>query len=241
MFAVQVIEREPLKSAELLFLRDGQPAGAVVDWIQNVGSFAVLGLFIWMLAYALGGSKAVSARKHSQLFVLVVAIGSAVAFLAYAIYVFIRIPDFLGAVGTAFSEQAADPRRRNLPTGGLAYWCLTVGGLAAIATVMLPVVVDLVRLRLRRIWALARLSFIEVVRLRVLWVFLALLLVFLFPPKWFFPIQTGDEVRINVKLAYGVMMMLCGVYQCISGFLRHTRGHAAANHPHSDDQARGTV
>ena len=43
---------------------------------------------------------------------------------------------------------------------------------------------NLARLRWRRIWALARLSFKEAVRRRVLWVFSALLLVFLFA-SWF--------------------------------------------------------
>jgi hypothetical protein len=52
------------------------------------------------------------------------------------------------------------------------------------------------------------LSYKEAVRRRVLWVFVAFLLIFLFPPKWFFPIKPEDEVRTYVSVIYWAMTPL---------------------------------
>src|SRR5205823_15036893 len=84
----------------------------------------------------------------------------------------------------------------------------TIGGAVALLAAGIPFARELMKLRRRRIWALTKLSFKEAVRGRVLWVFLALLLVFLFPPKWFFPIKPEDEVRTNVSVIYWAMTPL---------------------------------
>jgi ABC-type transport system involved in multi-copper enzyme maturation permease subunit len=55
---------------------------------------------------------------------------------------------------------------------------------------------------------LSKLSFKEAVRRRVVWVFVAFLLIFLFPPKWFFPIKPEDEVRTYVSVIYWAMTPL---------------------------------
>jgi hypothetical protein len=96
----------------------------------------------------------------------------------------------------------------------------TVGGLLAILGISLPFFVDLTRMRARRIWALARLSFKEAIRRRVLWVFLAFLLVFLFPPKWFLPVKPENEVRDSIAVIdyamFAIMLFAFGLLAAFS-------------------------
>src|SRR5439155_26358705 len=75
----------------------------------------------------------------------------------------------------------------------------TVGGGLALAAVLVPFVRDLLRMRFRRIGAIVILSFKEAIRRRVLLVFGVLLLLFLFPPKWWGPtVKRRDERRTNI-------------------------------------------
>jgi len=77
----------------------------------------------------------------------------------------------------------------------------------AFAAVLLPVFEGILRMRWRRIWALARLSFKEAIRRRVLWGFSAILLVLLFA-QWFLPHKPEDQVRNYVKAVYFAMTVL---------------------------------
>lgn len=84
-------------------------------------------------------------------------------------------------------------------------WLLAVGAgvaLAALAVLMLfeaegPV------------WAIAKLSFKEVIRKRVLWVFLIFLLPLLFPWQWFFASKPSDELRNTTGIITFVLSFLC--------------------------------
>ena len=80
--------------------------------------------------------------------------------------------------------------------------CMTIGGGIALLGVFVPFILDNLTISFRRVWALARLAFIEAVRRRILWVFLVFALLFLFPPKWFFPIKPEDEISANVLLIH---------------------------------------
>jgi ABC-type transport system involved in multi-copper enzyme maturation permease subunit len=73
--------------------------------------------------------------------------------------------------------------------------------------VCVPFVRAIPRWRLRRIWALARLSFKEAIRRRILWVFSILLLIFLFG-SWFIPSKPEDQVRSYVQVVFWVMTFL---------------------------------
>jgi len=85
--------------------------------------------------------------------------------------------------------------------------CLTVGGAGALVSAGLPFVVNFPTLRVRRIWALTKLSFKEAIRSRVLYGFSALLLVFLFG-SWFIPYKPENQVRNYVGVVYWVMKVL---------------------------------
>src|SRR4051794_30265294 len=160
-----VIERDPLRWADL-------PVGLVL-WLQAAGGFAALGLLLWLL---LGLPRMRQEERkaipgwESTLFVITVVL----AVLGYAVY----------AVAALAGARGAFP-----------YLALTIAGACALFAVAMPFVLGLFRLRFRRIYALAKLSFKEAIRRRVLYAFSGILLVFLFA-SWFIPSQTApkDEV-----------------------------------------------
>ncbi len=131
------------------------------------------------------------------------------AILCYAAYGFLL---FTGRGGPppapptdpfAFVKYTAPKFANDLQSLGLM-----AGGLCAIAGIGHPFAMSLARLRFRRIWALARLSYKEAIRSKMFWVFLLALLPFLFPAKWFFPIKAEDELRSTIAITTLVMTTL---------------------------------
>jgi ABC-type transport system involved in multi-copper enzyme maturation permease subunit len=112
----------------------------------------------------------------------------------------------------------------------------TAAGASAIFAVLLPILADLGQFSLRRIWAVARLSFKEAVRRKVLWVFLALLLVVLFG-SWFIPHKPEDQVRDYVIVVFTamslIMLFLAGLIAAfgIPDDIRHQTIHTVLTKP----------
>src|SRR5206468_1008253 len=88
--------------------------------------------------------------------------------------------------------------------GGVA---LAAAGACALVAVGLPFVRNLPQLRWRRVGALAKLSFKEAIRRRVLYAFSALLLVFLFG-SWFIDTKPEHQVRTYVGVVFLAMTVL---------------------------------
>ncbi len=89
----------------------------------------------------------------------------------------------------------------------------TVGSVAAAIAVLVPFVSNLAVMRGQRIIAIARLSFKEAVRRRVLYAFALILVVFLFA-TWFVRTKSEDQVRTYVGLvsfAMAVLMLFAAV------------------------------
>jgi ABC-type transport system involved in multi-copper enzyme maturation permease subunit len=84
---------------------------------------------------------------------------------------------------------------------------MAVGGGLALFAIALAPLADLFKLRWRRIWAIALLSLKDAVRRKVLWAFLALLLVFLFG-SWFIDSKPENQVRSYVQVLYWVQTPL---------------------------------
>src|SRR5438477_172597 len=100
--------------------------------------------------------------------------------------------------------------RDPLSYANVPFWILTFfqdGGFFALFAVLLPFAVDLLRVRWRRTWALAKLTILEMLRRRVLWVFLLLALVFLFG-TWFIDSKPENQVRSYVQVVYLTMAVL---------------------------------
>jgi ABC-type transport system involved in multi-copper enzyme maturation permease subunit len=195
IFASLVIEREPTTWAQL-------PA-AVAAWLQDAGSLSALALFVWCLAYVFQRPAGVSREGNwvKTLFAYA-AVGSFLLFGLYGVLLF------------AQNVQHVPINPDNLRAGTRVVYTDTqrmvgaAAGLLAIFAVALPVVVDLVtRIRWRRIWALALLSLKEARRRRVVWVFSAMALVFLFV-DWFVPYRPADQVRNYVRVFYWSMTPL---------------------------------
>lgn len=193
-FAVLVLEREPLSW-------QGLPS-AVLTWLHAAGGFAAAALAIWLLAVLLQPSRAPGGGRLGSSLLTVLVVGVLLALLPHGLA---RLWDAqgwsagpnAGLGGEAWYEQLS-PAQRYLADFVLG---------CAVAGALLPVCLNLPRLRFRRIWALARLSFKEAVRRRVLWGFSALLLVFLFA-SWFLPYKPEDQVRNYVRVVYWSMTPL---------------------------------
>jgi ABC-type transport system involved in multi-copper enzyme maturation permease subunit len=178
LFAILVIERNPLQPSDLL-------NGAFV-WVQVVGVLAALGLAIaWLLAAVRGRSAAATMPLELRLALAV----AGVLYLASAALWLIA--------DDSVAARAAGP----------ASLFFTLGSACALIGVGLPFARALTRLRPRRVWALARLSIKEAIRRRVLWAYLVLVLVFLFG-SWFLPHKPEDQVRTYVQVVYGAMAPL---------------------------------
>jgi hypothetical protein len=202
MFAL-VIERDPLKLADL-------PAG-VQGWVQDAGGFAALGLAIWLLVTLLRGGKSSAADERSwsagKWLACILLGGAVVAVLPLAM---LKLWDKLGWIEPPDPSSELPTQAQtisSLYSAPYSQLLIFYGASCAVVAVMLPVLVRLGRLRWRRIWALAKLSFKEAVRRRVLWGFSALLLVFLFA-SWFLPYRPDSQVRNYVRAVYWTMSPL---------------------------------
>jgi hypothetical protein len=200
IFATLVLERSPLQWADV--------PGGIVTWVTVVGGFATLFLALWLLYYVLGlGTSTAAQKKQASLFTAALVI----ALVGFAVGGALT---YLGR--TQEAQQSGEGQAR--ATAGVLQTVGTVsyliGGGCALAAFLFPFATDIVRLRWRRIWALARLSFKEAIRRRVLWVFSAMVLVFLFA-SWFLPYKPEDQVRNYVRVVYWVMEPLLLTTACL--------------------------
>jgi hypothetical protein len=231
MFAALALERDPLSYANVpawifSFLQDGGgfAAFALAIWalaylirrlsaaggrahsevLDPFGGFVVVGASAGPAG--VGGfdrTLAWLAPWLRRLFVgALVAAG-----VVYGLLGLLRSPEALGWMsaslrGESYAGPGASAAVQQLIELGLA-----VGGFFALFAAMLPFVVDLLRIRWRRIWALTKLTILEVIRRRVFWVFLLLALVFLFG-TWFIDSKPENQVRSYVQVVYLAMAVL---------------------------------
>jgi hypothetical protein len=191
MFAALVLERDPLQWKDI-------PA-AVEGWVQTIGGFAAVGIVGWLLFIWLSGRKVppMSAARQTllRLTVLCMVVG-------YGLWAVLRAPILLQSLtgGGASASSATSTR--------LQSYALLVGGISALVTICLPFILDFAfHWRWRRIWALARLSFKEAIRNRILWGFSAFFVVLLFA-EWFVPYKSEDQVRNYVTVVFWTMAPL---------------------------------
>jgi hypothetical protein len=214
MFGIQVFEagREPLRLDEV-------PAN-LISWLQDIGGWAAFGLVLWLLV---GYSRMRAADKTripswESKAILVLAWLSGAAYSLWAVlWLIARIRG--GPLAVASAEElrylAAQARlypNMPPPPPPSSPWswrslALAAGGLFSLVAVCLPIVRNLSFMRLRRIWALTRLSFKESIRSRALYAFSALLVVFLFA-SWFIPYKPEAQVRTYVHVVFWVMGVL---------------------------------
>lgn len=194
IFAALVIEREPLKWADLPI--------ALVLWLQDAGGFAAAGILVWLLYYWLRRPAVtpVSDRPMLRNFVITAMVASLLAYLAAGAVALLASPPTPQSGGMAGPATATSMQL-------LSSWCLVIGGACAMFAVGLPFMADFIRLRWRRVWAIAKVSFKEAIRRKILWVFSTLILVFLFA-SWFIDYKPENQVRNYVQVVYWPMTVL---------------------------------
>jgi hypothetical protein len=191
MFAI-VIEREELRYADAL--------PGLLSWVQDVGGFAAIGFLLWLVFGFPRWRPADRARVPGWAGTTML-VSAVLAGLGYAAFFAIQ------AIGYGLAGGPdADPSTLQALTvaRGVA---LTVAGACAIVAAGLPFARNLPRLRWRRVGALAKLSFKEAVRRRVLYAFSFLLLVFLFA-SWFIDAKAEHQVRTYVDVVFLAMRLL---------------------------------
>ena len=200
MFAAGLYyEREPLTLGDLL--------PGLQGYVTNAGLLVAIVILCYLvlsplLAQDRSGSKTPSwVRLGFKLLV-------GLAVLAYATW--------LVAFLVQKTAAGTGPHRRTIIR--ITEYAATLGGAFALVAASLPFLANVPAFRIRRIWALARLSFKEAIRRKVLWVFLALLLVVLFA-TWFIQSNPGDQVRTYVQVvSFAMAVLLLTVAALLAAF-----------------------
>src|SRR5262249_41098846 len=186
----------------------------VQTWLLTAGGFAAFALAIWVLVRLLRGPGPNRDERYGSgpSYVVAIAVVGLLIMLLPAILQYAW--NALGWIGSSTTTAGKSPLQETFaaqekyvvfPYEGVL---LQFGAGCALAAVLLPVAINLSRLRLRRIGALAKLSFKEAVRRRVLLVFFFVLLpVFLFSP-WFIEDKPEYQLRTYVQTVYTAMTVL---------------------------------
>jgi hypothetical protein len=189
MFAALAIEREPLRYSDAI--------PGLSTWLIVAGAVAAIALLLWLaVGWAQWRPQERAAVPRWQVsFVFFCCLLSA---LAYALFAVTTLIDSIRTkVETASASQSMPWPTR----------FLIAAGFFAILAVGQAFVLNLFQERIRRILALAKLSFKEAVRSRVLYAFSAILIVFLFA-SWYIPSKSEDQVRTYVKVFFMAMSFL---------------------------------
>lgn len=191
-------------------------------WLQDAGGFAALGLVFWFVYVLLTPSPAVvgSRRKMISQFMAICAVAALIVYLVAAGLTWAMLLDHkskmeeLGITPEQLQNQEKQVGAKlSYADPALIKWqshVLALGGLLALLAFCEPFVLDILRWRWRRILAIARLSFKEAVRRRVVWVFLLMALVYLFPARWFFAqqVKPEDDLKTTISVISIAMTVL---------------------------------
>lgn len=211
MLGVLIFEREPLTLGDI-------PALLWV-WVQAIGPFALLGMFLlvgvtlrfgkWSLG-TLGGGDQLLPRKWMRPLILVCLLVCLVGTIARA-YFLARASAAANLAGIATSNAVTF----NLVASSIAGFVAGLAGLVGIGT---PFLYGCLNLSWRRIWGLTRLSFMEGVRRRILYVFSALLVVLMFA-SWFISTKPEYQLATYVNLvALAMTPLLLFAANLVSAF-----------------------
>jgi ABC-type transport system involved in multi-copper enzyme maturation permease subunit len=201
LFGALIFEREPLHWEYIWFY--------LFYWIQVFGGFAAAGAVLWCI-FGLPRMRREDLESVPRWKRLTFTVCMIVGCLAYLPILLLYTNDAFASLRTMQSGGTPPILRTDAQMRAYLqteFWSLTIGGLAALIAVLMPFVANLTRLRWRRVYAIAKLSFKEAVRRRVLYGFALLLLVFLFG-TWFVRSKSEDQVRTYVLLVNFAMAVL---------------------------------
>ena len=214
MLATFTLERDPLRWQELPSYIEG--------WVQVAGGIAAIGLALWCIFRLVQSSRGggVAWPTWQTLLFRLALVGAIAGYGAYAVLLSpTMLSSLTGSEGEKQKPATGSTESKERPktfTDDLSQYALNLGGACALFAVALPVIADILsrRLRMRRIWALARLSFKEAIRRKALWAFAAFIAVPLFA-SWFVPYKAEDQIRNYVQVVSWPMSVLILATACI--------------------------
>jgi ABC-type transport system involved in multi-copper enzyme maturation permease subunit len=190
----------------------------IMIYLQDAGGFAMVGLCLWLINsfinpvydYLPGG------KRKNRLISPLMLMGCGAAFSVYLVSLGLLVLSPKQADASQLTTLFSIPMP---PIYRLFELSLAGAGLLAMVGFVGPFFVDFMKMRARRIFAIAKLSFKEAVRRRVVYVFLGILLLYLFPARWFFQDKPEDEVKTIVTVTtYGMNLLLVSVGLLLAGF-----------------------
>ncbi|MSU77339.1 MAG: ABC transporter permease [Gemmataceae bacterium] len=209
LFASLYLERAPMHWAQL-------PA-AFGEWLQNAGAAAAVAIaLVCISSFAQRSAKDynfIHIAGRTVAFWTYLLYGFFASVACYAVIVLAWIGRWMGVPGV----DALLPRLNATMPSTIGDLILTIAGAIALTVALTPVLMDIVsRLSFGRIWALALLSWKEAIRGRVIWVFGAMALIFLFA-HWFVPYKAEDQLRNYVRVVFWSMTPLFLVLAALLG------------------------
>lgn len=205
-----------------------------LTWLQDAGGFAAVGLLLWTIYVMLTPSPAIAGggRKLISRFMAVTGLLALVVYLvALGLTVAAQMErqrlyeeQGLGEEQRQQVEKQQAQLGKFAPKTKMEQWqgyALAGAGLLALLAFCEPFFLDLFRLRARRVFALAKLSFKEAIRKRVVWVFLLILLVILFPAAWFTPRGSKPENALKTSIdviTFAMTVLLVATALLLAGF-----------------------
>jgi ABC-type transport system involved in multi-copper enzyme maturation permease subunit len=189
-----------------------------LDWLQDAGGFAMFGMVLWIAnAYRNPVNEVLpNGKKRNRLISPGMLLAAAIAGCLYLVS--------LGLTYIVSTESQGTPRivflgLQMTPKGKALDIAMAAAGLVAIIGFGGPFFLDCLRLRWGRVYALAKLSFKEAVRRRVVWVFLSILVLYLFPARWFFQEKPEDELKSIIGVTTrGMNVLLISVGLLLAAF-----------------------
>jgi hypothetical protein len=194
--------REPLRTSDLL--------PAMLGWVQNMGGWAAFALVLWLLVGYVRMRPADRARipGWQTAIMATLTIAMLVAYLPIPYYWF----------RDTLAWYRNEPPAEAGTSWNIRAISMTVGGALAITAVLLPLLANIPYQRLRRIGGIARLSFKEALRSRILYAFSGFILLLLFA-GWFIPYKPESQVSVYVSVMFTPMkMLLCLAAAVVASF-----------------------
>lgn len=214
LFGILQLDRgEPLGFANAL--------GLLQAWLQEAGGFAAIGLIVYLLyAYTVPTDKSQSEKLRVPVSNWMLGMGL-LSLIAYG-----------GWLALLILHKGAAPELPPPPPGMPVItppptWhreaqplLMMVAGIFALCAICEPFVRDLFKVRLRRIWALAKLGFKEALRYHIHWALLALVFFpFVTRSVWMSNTKPVDEFRVLIVYStYWFTMCLLLIALIISAF-----------------------
>ena len=197
LFGLLILDRDPFTFADF--------PGLFQAWLGEAGGFVFAGLCIYML-YAILGAKSPSAKERLNVpsLMLFTAVAALLCYAGYFTLLMGAKPED-APIGDATGFTKYKPPIFAKKPVDLA---LMFGGLFAMIAASTPFAQRIVKLRWRRIFALAKLAVLEVYRRRIVVVVLLVFIPILFPIAWFLPSKPADELRLRVEVMSGFLQLV---------------------------------